>query len=157
MTKRNCHVTDVGDAIEKLADALDPKRTKPFPGDILDLLEWATKDVLELKALFAKDVFEMKALFAELDRVATHNYATKDAENAQLRQQLEQEHQIVEYVRHDPNVIAMGIQLSELRQQVTLLRDALEETTSLLDSMNEGHPSEIVKDARKALATTKEN
>ena len=49
MTKRHCYVTDVGDAIEKLADALDPDREKPFRGDILDLLEWAIKDVLEMR------------------------------------------------------------------------------------------------------------
>ena len=49
MTKKHCYVTDVGDAIERLADALDPERTKPFMGDILDLLEWAEKDVLELR------------------------------------------------------------------------------------------------------------
>ena len=49
MTKRHCYVQDVGIAIEKLADALDPERTKPFGGDILDLLEWAARDVLEMR------------------------------------------------------------------------------------------------------------
>ena len=49
MTKRHCYVTDVGDAIEKLADALDPDREKPFTGDILDLLEWAERDALEMR------------------------------------------------------------------------------------------------------------
>jgi len=49
MTKRNCFVTQVGDAIEALATALDPQRKPPFKGDILDLLEWAEKDVLELR------------------------------------------------------------------------------------------------------------
>jgi len=49
MTNRHCYITDVGNAIEKLADALDPQRTKPFKGDVLDLLEWATKDVLAMR------------------------------------------------------------------------------------------------------------
>ncbi len=49
MTNRHCFVTDVGDAIERLADALDPQRTKPFSGDILDLLEWAERDVLAMR------------------------------------------------------------------------------------------------------------
>lgn len=50
MTKqRHCYVTDVGIAIEKLADALDPERKPPFSGDILDLLEWAAKDVLAMR------------------------------------------------------------------------------------------------------------
>ena len=49
MTKRNCFVTDVGNAIEKLADALDPDRSKPFGGEILDLLEWAAKDTLAMR------------------------------------------------------------------------------------------------------------
>lgn len=49
MTKqRHCFVTQVGDAIEALADALDPKRKPPFKGDILDLLEWAERDALEM-------------------------------------------------------------------------------------------------------------
>ena len=52
MTKRHCYVTDVGAAIEALASALDPERKPPFSGDILDLLEWATKDVLELRQQF---------------------------------------------------------------------------------------------------------
>jgi len=49
MTMRNCYVQDVGIAIEKLADALDHERSKPFRGDILDLLEWATKDTLAMR------------------------------------------------------------------------------------------------------------
>lgn len=53
MTKRNCYLTDVGNAIEKLADALDPERTKPFSGDILDLLEWAERDALAMRAEIA--------------------------------------------------------------------------------------------------------
>ena len=59
MTKqRHCFVTQVGDAIEKLASALDPERRPPFKGDILDLLEWAERDVLELrKQLDARDHF----------------------------------------------------------------------------------------------------
>jgi hypothetical protein len=56
MTKRNCYVTDVGNAIEALATALDSERKAPFKGDILDLLEWATKDALEMRQqLAAKD------------------------------------------------------------------------------------------------------
>ena len=51
MTKqRHCFVTDVGNAIEALASALDPQREPPFKGDILDLLEWAEKDVLEMRS-----------------------------------------------------------------------------------------------------------
>ena len=54
MTKqRHCFVTQVGDAIEALASALDPEREPPFKGDILDLLEWAEKDVLELRQQLA--------------------------------------------------------------------------------------------------------
>lgn len=50
MTKqRHCFVTQVGDAIEKLASALDSERRPPFKGDILDLLEWAERDVLEMR------------------------------------------------------------------------------------------------------------
>lgn len=52
MTQRHCFVTQVGDAIEALASALDPDREKPFRGDILDLLEWAERDVLELRQQF---------------------------------------------------------------------------------------------------------
>ena len=54
MTKqRHCFVTQVGDAIEALASALDPEREPPFKGDILDLLEWAEKDVLDLRQQLA--------------------------------------------------------------------------------------------------------
>ena len=53
MTQRHCFVTQVGDAIEALASALDPDREKPFRGDILDLLEWAAKDVLAMRAEIA--------------------------------------------------------------------------------------------------------
>ena len=49
MIKRNCLVHEPGIAIEALASALDPERKPPFKGDILDLLEWATKDVLEMR------------------------------------------------------------------------------------------------------------
>ncbi len=65
MTKRHCFVTDVGIAIEKLADSLDPERSKPFGGDILDLLEWATKDVLELHQQLAAKQAEVDALMLE--------------------------------------------------------------------------------------------
>lgn len=54
MTKqRHCYFTDIVIAIDKLADALDPDREKPFRGDILDLLEWAEKDVLEMRQQLA--------------------------------------------------------------------------------------------------------
>ncbi len=51
MTKRKCftRVEEIGVAIEKLADALDPQRKPPFSDDILDLLEWAERDVLEMR------------------------------------------------------------------------------------------------------------
>jgi len=64
MTKqRHCCVTVVGNATEKFSDALDPERklqpvSKPFGGDILDLLEWATKDVLEMRAEIATMKYE---------------------------------------------------------------------------------------------------
>ena len=51
---RHCFVTQVGNAIEALASALDPEREPPFKGDILDLLEWAEKDVLEMRQQFAE-------------------------------------------------------------------------------------------------------
>ncbi len=66
MTKqRHCFVADVGIAIEKLADALDPQRSKPFTGDILDLLEWAERDVLELRQQLAAKQAEVDALMLE--------------------------------------------------------------------------------------------
>lgn len=43
-----------------------------------------------------KNVLELKAMFSELDRVATHNYATKDAEIAELRQQLAAAHELLD-------------------------------------------------------------
>ena len=62
MTKRNCFVTDVGDAIEALATALDPERKPPFKGDILDLLEWATKDMLGMSKELATLKNEIKLI-----------------------------------------------------------------------------------------------
>jgi len=46
MSKR---ATEIHHAIEALALALDPQRKHPFQGDIVDLLEWATKDVLAMR------------------------------------------------------------------------------------------------------------
>lgn len=61
MTKqRHCFFTDVGDAIERLADALDPERRPPFKGDILDLLEWAERDVLELRQQLAAEIMRLE-------------------------------------------------------------------------------------------------
>jgi hypothetical protein len=81
MTKRNCYVTDVGNAIEALATALDPERKAPFKGDILDLLEWAIKDVLEMRQqLAAKGVL--------LARATGMPYATEGARAVALEQQL---------------------------------------------------------------------
>lgn len=66
MTKRHCFVTQVGDAIEALASALDPERSKPFGGDILDLLELATKDVLVMRQQFTAELLWKEAVEHEL-------------------------------------------------------------------------------------------
>ena len=90
MTKqRHCYVTDIIDAIEKLADALDPERSKPFSGDILDLLEWAANDALAMRQQLA--VTEEKR--SDLEFV--WNGCEQELENCksereQLRQQLTQ-------------------------------------------------------------------
>lgn len=57
---RHCFVTQVGNAIEALASALDPEREPPFKGDILDLLEWAEKDVLELRQQLAAEIMRLE-------------------------------------------------------------------------------------------------
>ena len=94
MTKRNCFVTDGGIAIEKLADALDPDREKPFRGDILDLLEWAAKAVLELRKQLASAQERIEGVKEQRDveRAAYLNEFEKNqvivAENARLRQQV---------------------------------------------------------------------
>lgn len=80
MTERYCYVTDVSDAIEKLADALDPERKPPFKGDILDLLEWAAKDVLEMRA----EVERLKTVPMRYRRMAFN--AQLQDENNILRQ-----------------------------------------------------------------------
>ncbi len=77
MTKRHCFVADVGNAIEKLADALDPEREPPFKDDILHLLEWATKDVLAMRqhvkllrdagSYLLKDVGEDSSMLGAVD------------------------------------------------------------------------------------------
>ena len=83
MTKqRHCLVAQVGDAIEALASALDPEREPPFKGDILDLLEWATKDVLELRQQFGA----AKAEVAHVKEVEFPRKVAVVAEN--WRQQL---------------------------------------------------------------------
>ena len=76
MTKqRHCFVTDVGDAIEKLADSLDPERSKPFGGDILDLLEWATKDVLELNQKLSEANRKIDLATSTAEKVIQLDYA----------------------------------------------------------------------------------
>ena len=108
MTKqRHCYVQDVGIAIEKLADALDPERKKPFGGDILNLLEWATKDVLEMrKQLSAKD--------AEIAMLRTGDTCARQCEGTayriearSLKRQLAAAHDLlrqsresIEWIRH---------------------------------------------------------
>jgi len=82
MTKRHCYVTDVGDAIEALASALDPERKPPFKGDILDLLEWAEKDVKAMRA----EIERLKTVPMKYRRMAFN--AQLQNENAQLSQQL---------------------------------------------------------------------
>ena len=102
MTKqRHCYVTDVGNAIEKLADALDPERKPPFKGDILDLLEWAAKDVLEMRQ-------QLAALQDELE-------VAKNVANGNVEAKFDAWRQLG----------ACDKQLSDSQKQVTLLRDAL--------------------------------
>ena len=73
--QRHCFVTDVGDAIEKLADSLDPERSKPFGGDILDLLEWATKDVLELNQKLSEANRKIDLATSTAEKVIQLDYA----------------------------------------------------------------------------------
>ncbi len=75
MTKRHCYVADVGAAIERLADALDPDRNKPFSGDILDLLEWATKDVLEMRQQVAEAQVKIDLATSTAEKVIQLDYA----------------------------------------------------------------------------------
>lgn len=83
MTKqRHCFVTQVGDAIEALASALDPERKPPFSGDILDLLEWAEKDVRAMRS----EIERLKTVPMRYRRMAFN--AQLQDENAQLSQQL---------------------------------------------------------------------
>lgn len=98
MTKRHCFVAQVGDAIEALASALDPEREPPFKGDILDLLEWAAKDVLEMNQRLEQAHADIAGLHDQLDepQIAQDDYRLNK------------------------------IELEESRQQVTLLRDAME-------------------------------
>jgi hypothetical protein len=90
MTKRNCYLTDVGDAIEKLADALDPERTKPFRGDILDLLEWAEKDVLAMHQQIAERDAELKRINLAINDDRVDLTITAAEAITELRQQNEE-------------------------------------------------------------------
>lgn len=88
MTKRHCYVQDVGIAIEKLADALDPQRTKPFSGDILDLLEWAERDALEMNQQVAERNAELKRINHAINDVRVDLTITASEAITELRQQL---------------------------------------------------------------------
>ncbi len=90
MTKRHCftRVEEIGRAIEKLADALDPERTKPFKGDILDLLEWATKDVLEPRQQLSERNAELKRINRALNNDRVDLTITAAEAITELRQQL---------------------------------------------------------------------
>ena len=59
------------------------------------------------------EVAELKAMFAELDRVATHNYAIKDAEIAELREQLANA-----LAANEHNLKVYHAAAAELRQQL---------------------------------------
>lgn len=89
MTKRHCFVTDVGDAIEALATALDPERKPPFKGDILDLLEWATKDMLGMSKELATLKNEIKLIGEVLNDPRVDLTMTMSEVILELREQLE--------------------------------------------------------------------
>lgn len=133
MTKqRHCFLTDVGIAIEKLVVALDPECEKPFVGDILDLLEWAEKDVLEMRA----EIERLKTVPMKYRRM-TFNAQLQD-ENAQLCQQLAERDAELKRINHALNddrvdlTITAAEAIKELRQQITLLRDALDSANQII-------------------------
>ena len=116
MTQRHCFVTDVGNAIEALASALDPERKPPFKGDILDLLEWATKDVLAMRQQLAEHVYWQDQLRQQLQEVCNAIGSPEymdppDGGSVTVAEQ-------VSRMREDRD---------QLRQQVTLLRRALKQ------------------------------
>lgn len=171
MTKqRHCFVTQVGDAIEALASALDPERNPPFKGDILDLLEWAARDVLAMRQELAEHVYWQDQLRQQLQEVCNaigspeymdppdggsvtiaEQVSRMREDRDQLRQQLAEvsfrnERLVADYAEveqqladrdaelrrinlalNDARVdltITAAEAITELRQQVTLLRDA---------------------------------
>ena len=122
MTQRHCFVTQVGDAIEALASALDPDREKPFRGDILDLLEWAAKDVLAMRA----EIATMKAEKFE----AGNNQTIFMVRISELLQQLAAKDVEIERLKTVPmkyRRMAFNAQLQDenesLRQQLAELLD----------------------------------
>ena len=115
MTKqRHCFVTQVGDAIEALASALDPERKPPFKGDVLDLLEWAEKDVLEMRAENGR----LKTVPMRYRRMAFN--AQLQDENAELGQQLD----------------AANTLINKYREETTYLRQQLAERNAELRRIN---------------------
>lgn len=150
MTKRKCftRVEEIGNAIEKLADALDPERTKPFGGDILDLLEWAERDVLEMRQQLtaAETGGQTMSTIEEREESAAPEsefVIPKEAIIESLRQQLAALTESYAKVTERVHMVGGYLdQIKDSQKQVTLLRDALrnlwnERTPDSLDEAGE--------------------
>ena len=131
MTKRHCYVADVGAAIERLADALDPDRNKPSSGDILDLLEWAEKDVLDMRQRLEQAHADIAGLHDQLEepQITQDEYKL---ELEQLRQQLAGWNEKAKNWMASPEAgkqlegyRAMGVKCAELEAERDQLRQQL--------------------------------
>lgn len=140
MTKqRHCFVTDVGDAIEKLADALDPESGKPFRGDILDLLEWAEKDVKAMRqqlassdAEIAKIKSELRAISAALDDPRTDLTMTMVEVITELRQKLAKV-----TMERDEAISAVQRLTEGVSFDVIVIADTVKKRTALIEKEND--------------------
>ncbi len=156
MTQRHCFVTQVGDAIEALASALDPDREKPFRGDILDLLEWAAKDVLAMRAEIATmkaEKFEAgnnQTIFMVRISELLQQLAAKDVEIERLKTVPMKYRRMAFNAQLQDENESLRQQLAERDAQIVLLRDGLAMAVSII-----GHPDDYgTKHMQKILATT---